>query len=66
LKNLGHPWRRETVFPFFFFLSKIVHLLIEIDPRGETQRNPGDLKAGIPFKGLPPTPLTAPGNSKAN
>jgi predicted transcriptional regulator len=34
LKNLGHPWRRETVFPFFFFLSKIVHLLIEIDPRG--------------------------------
>ena len=34
---------RKPVFPFFFFLSKIVHLLIEIVV---IQRNPGALKAG--------------------
>jgi hypothetical protein len=30
---------RRSMFPFFFFLSKIVHFLIEIDRDSEVSRN---------------------------
>src|SRR6266498_2723237 len=47
---------------FFFFLSKIVHLLIEICPLARAGDTP--LKAGIPFRGASPTLLTPPGKFK--
>ncbi len=56
-ESLCHRWtcagKPSEPFPFFCFLSKIVHLLDEID-RHVCQRNPGALKAGHTSGGLPP------------
>jgi len=61
--SLGYP--SEHAFPFFFFLSKIVHFLIEI-ARYCGPKKPGRFERRHPLQGGFPHACCARGNSKAN